>query len=113
MAKRKIATRKKGSSRHKASVKVTRKAAAKRTTSKKAKSKVRPAGGVARRSMTKRQRPPKVAATEAPRKTPDQLAEAPVRDTIVDMIEEPVHGVADDTEVEMIETVNSTPPPAS
>jgi hypothetical protein len=113
MAKTKIATRKKGSKRHKASFKVVRKAAAKRTTAKKAKSKVRRAGAVARRSMTKKQRPPKVAATEASKKTLDQPGEAPVKDTIVDMIEEPVRGVVDVTEVETIETANSTPPPAS
>jgi hypothetical protein len=64
-----------------ASAKVERKSAAKRTTAKKVKSKVRRAGGVARRSMTKKQRAPKVAATEASRKTLNQVVEAPVEDT--------------------------------
>ena len=113
MAKTKIATRKKGSKRHKASVKLVRKAAAKRTMAKKAKSKVRRAGGVARRSMTKKQQPSKVAATEASRKTLDQLVEPLVKDAIIDMIGEPARGVVDVTEVETIDTANSTPPPAS
>jgi hypothetical protein len=109
MAKAKIATRKKGSKRRKASAKVERKSAAKRTTAKKVKSKVRRAGGVARRSMTKKQRAPKVAATEASRKTLNQVVEAPAEDTIIDVIEEPVPGVVDVTEVQTIATANSTP----
>jgi hypothetical protein len=40
------------------------------------------------------------------------LVEPPVKDTIVDMIGEPARGVVDVTEVETIETANSTPPPA-
>ena len=109
MAKAKIATRRKGSKRRKASAKVERKSAAKRTTAKKVKSKVRRAGGVARRSMTKKQRAPKVAATEASRKTLNQVVEAPVEDTIIDVIEQPAPGVVDVTEVQTIATANSTP----
>ena len=109
MAKTKVATRKKGSKRRKASAKVKRKSAARRATAKKVKLKVRRAGGVARRSMTKRQRAPKVAATKASRKTLNRVVEAPVEDTIIDVIEEPVPGVVDVTEVQTIATANSTP----
>jgi hypothetical protein len=103
MAKTKVATRKKGSKRGKASAKPARKAAAKRTTAKKAKSKVRRAGRGARPSMTKKQRPPKAAASEVLR----------VEDTIIDVIEEPVPGVVDVTEDETIQTASSTPAPAA
>ena len=113
MAKTKITTRKKGSKHHKANARVARKAAEKRTTAKKAKSKLRRSGGVARRSITKKQRPSKFAAARASGKTPAQLVEARVKDTIIDVIDEPVHGVVDVTEVETLETANSTHPPAS
>ena len=59
--------------------------------------------------MTKKQRAPKVAPTEASRKTLNQVVEAPVEDTIIDVIEEPVPGVVDVTEVQTIATANSTP----
>ena len=109
MAKTKVATRKKGSKQRKASAKVKRKSAARRATAKKVKLKVLRAGGVARRSETKRQRPPKVAATKASRKTLNRVAEAPVEDTIIDVIDEPVPSVVDVTEVRTIATANSTP----
>jgi hypothetical protein len=109
MAKTKVARRKKGSKQRKASAKVKRKSAARRATAKKVKLKVRRASGVARRSMTKRQRAPKVAATKASRKPLNQVVEAPVEDTIIDVIEEPVPGVVDVTEVQTIATANSTP----
>jgi hypothetical protein len=109
MAKTKVATRKKGSKQRKASAKVKRKSAARRATAKKVKLKVLHAGGVARRSKTKRQRPPKVAATKASRKTLNRVAEAQVEDTIIDVIDEPVPSVVDVTEVQTIATANSTP----
>jgi hypothetical protein len=109
VAKTKVARRKKGSKQRKASAKVKRKSAARRATAKKVKLKVRRAGGVARRSMTKRQRAPKVAATKASRKPLNQVVEAPVEDTIIDVIEEPVPGVVDVTEVHTIATANSNP----
>ena len=104
MAKAKVATRKKGSKRRKASAKVERKSAARRAAAKKVKLKVRRAGGVARRSMTKRQRAPKVAATKVSRKPLNQVVEAPVEDTIIDVTEEPVPGVMDVTEDHTIAT---------
>jgi hypothetical protein len=103
MAKAKTATRKKGSKRGKTSAKPARKAAAKRTTAKKAKSKVRRAGRGAPTFMTKKQRPPKAAASEAPKKTPKQVVEAPIEDTIIDVTEEPVPGAVDATEDETIQ----------
>jgi hypothetical protein len=48
--------------------------------------------------MAKKQRPPKTAASKAPRKTPRQMVEVPVEDTIIDVIEEPVPGVVVVTE---------------
>ena len=88
MAKAKIATRKKGSKRGKASAKPARKAA---VTAKKAKSKVRRASGAApATTITKKHRPPKAAA----------------------VIEEPVPGVVDVIEDETSQTANSTPAPA-
>jgi hypothetical protein len=113
MAKAKIATRKQGSKRGKASAKPARQAAAKRTTAKKAKSKARHAGRGARTSMTKKPRPPKAAATEAPRKTSNQVVEVSVEDTIIDVIEEPVPGVVDVTEDEKIQTATPAPAPLS
>ena len=99
MAKAKTATRKKGSKRGKASAKPALKPAAKRTTAKKAKSKVRHAGrGAPTTTMSKKQRLTKAAASEAPRKGPIQVAEVPVEDTSVDVIEEPAPGVVDFTE---------------
>jgi hypothetical protein len=108
MVKAKAATRKKGSKRPKASAKVKRKSVVRRATANKVKLKVRRAGGVARKSMTKRQRAPKVAANKASRKTLKQVEEAPIKDTIIDVIEEPV-GVVDVTEVHTIATANTTP----
>jgi hypothetical protein len=113
MAKAKVATRKKGSKRRKASAKVERKSAARRAAAKKVKLEVRRAGGVARRSMTKRQRAPKVAATKVSRKPLNQVVEAPVEDTIIDVTEEPVPGVIDVTEDHTIATADSTPSAAS
>jgi hypothetical protein len=60
-----------------------------------------------------KQRPPKAAASEAPRKTPKQVVEGPVEDTIIDVTEEPVPGAVDATEDETIQTANSTPAPAT
>ena len=109
MAKTKVATRKKGSKRRNASTKVKRKSAARRATTKKVKLKVRRAGGVARKSMTKRQRGPKAGAKKASRKTLKQVVVAPVEDTIIDVTEEPVPGVIDVTEDHTIATADSTP----
>ena len=102
-AKKRVATRKKSSKRGKASAKPTRKAAAKRTTPKAAKSKVRPAGSGAPKPAVKKKRPPKTAARKAPRKMPRQVV-VPVEDTVIDVIEEPVPGVAVVTEYESIRT---------
>jgi hypothetical protein len=109
MAKTKVATRKKGAKRRKASARVKRRSAARRATAKKVKLKARRAGGVARRPMTKKQRAPKVATTKASRKTLNQVVEAPVKDTIIDAIEEPVPGVIDVTEARTIAKMDSTP----
>jgi hypothetical protein len=100
MGKAKAATRKKGSKRLKASAKVKRKSVVRRATAKKVKLKVRRAGGVARKS--------KVAANKASRKTLKQVEGAPIKDTIIDVIEEPA-GVVAVTEVHTIATANSTP----
>jgi hypothetical protein len=108
MAKAKVAIRKKGSKRRKASAKVERKSAARQAAAKKVKLKVRRAGGVARRSMTKRQRAPKVAATKVSRKPLNRVVEAPVEDTIIDVAEEPAR-VIDVTEDHTIATADSTP----
>ena len=113
MAKAKIATRKKGSKRGKASAKPARKAAAKRTTAKKVKSKVRRAGRGASTFMTKKQRPLKAAASEASRKTPSPVVKVPVEETSVDVIEEPAPGVVDATEDEAIQTATPAPAPLS
>jgi hypothetical protein len=88
LAKAKIAPRKSGSKRRKASAKFPRKAAARRTTTKKIKSRVRRASGVARRAMAKEQRPPSVTATEASRKMLNQVVESPMKDTIANLIQE-------------------------
>jgi hypothetical protein len=105
-AKKRVATRKKSSKRGKASTKPARKKAAKRMTPKQAKSKVRGAA--------KRQRQSKSAARKAPSKTPRQAVEVPVKDTIIDVIEEPVPGVVVVTEYETIRTatpISSSPEP--
>ena len=101
-AKKRVATRKKSSKRGKASARHARK---KRMTPKQAKSKVRGAA----KPMSKRQRQSKIATKKAPSKTPRQAVEVPVEDTIIDVIEEPVPGVVDVTEVQTIATANSTP----
>jgi hypothetical protein len=108
MAKTKVAIRKKGSKRRNASAKVKRKSAARRATTKKVKLKVRRASGVARKSMTKRHLARKAAANKASRKTLKQVEEALIKDTIIDVIEEPI-GVVDVTEVQTIAMANSTP----
>ena len=113
-AKKRVATRKKSSKRGKASAKPARKKATKRTTPKKPKSKVRRALRGAARPMAKKQRPSKIAARKAPRKAPRQMAEVPVEDTIIDVIEEPAPGVVVVTEYETIQTathVSSGPEP--
>jgi hypothetical protein len=104
MAKTKVATRKKGSKRRNASTKVKRKSAARRATTKKVKLKVRRGGGVARKSMTRRHRARKAAASKLSRKTLNQVVEAPVKETIIDAIEEPVAGVIDVTEAQTVAT---------
>ena len=109
-AKKRVATRKKSSKRGKASAKPARKKAAKRMTPKQAKSKVRGAA----KPMSKRQRQSKIAARKAPSKTPRQVVEVPVEDTIIDVIEEPVPGVVVVTEYETIRTatpISSSPEP--
>ena len=102
-AKKRVAPRKKSSKRGKASAKPARKTAAKRTTPKKAKSKVRRGGGAAPKHAVKKKRPPKIAARKPPRNAPKQVV-APVEDTIIDVIEEPVPGVVVVTEYESIRT---------
>ncbi len=109
-AKRRVATRKKSSKRGKASAKPARRKAAKRTKPKQAKSKIKDA----EKPMAKEKRPSKIAARKAPRKTPRQLVEVPVEDTIIDVIEEPVPGVVVVTEYETIRTatpISSSPEP--
>jgi hypothetical protein len=98
--KKRVATPKKSSKRGKASAKPARKKAARHTKPKQTKSKVRGAA----KPMTKKQRPSKIAARKVPRKTPRQLVEVPVEDTIIDVIEEPVPGVVVVTEYETIRT---------
>ena len=100
-AKKRVATRKKSSKRGKASAKPGRKRAARQATPKEAKSKVRRAGSGAPKPAVKKKRPPKTAARKAPRKTPRQVI-VPVEDTIIDVVEEPVPGVAVVTEYELI-----------
>ena len=99
-AKKRVATRKKSSTRGKASAKPARKKAAKRTTPKKAKSKVRRAGRSAPKPTTKKKQPSKIAARKAPR----QLTGEPVEATIIDVIEEPIPGVVVVTEYESVRT---------
>jgi hypothetical protein len=109
-AKKRVAMRKKSSKRGKASAKPARKKAAKRLTPKQAKSKVRSAA----KPMSRRQRQSKIAARKAPSKTPRQVVEVPVEDTIIDVIEEPVPGVVVVTEYETIRTatpISSSPEP--
>jgi hypothetical protein len=109
-AKKRLAMRKKSSKRGKASAKPARKKAAKRMTPNQAKSKVRGAA----KPMSRRQRQSKVAARKAPSKTPRQVVEVPVEDTIIDVIEEPVPGVVVVTEYETIRTgtpISSSPEP--
>jgi hypothetical protein len=75
----------------------------KRTTAKKAKSKAR------RTSMINKQRRPKAVASKALRKMPNQVVEASIEATVIDVIKEPVPGAVDVTEEETIETANSMP----
>jgi hypothetical protein len=105
-AKKRVAARKKSSQRAKANAKPAHKKAAKRAMPKKAKSKVRSAGMSALTSSTKKKRPPKVAA----RKEPRQVTEAPVETTILDVIQEPIPGVAVVTEYETVGTTTPISP---
>jgi hypothetical protein len=82
-AKKRLAKRKKASKRGKASAKPARKKASKRT--------------------TPRKRPPKTPAKMAPRKAPRRGVPL-IEDTIVDVVDEPVPGVARVTEYETIRT---------
>ena len=87
---------------------------ARRTTPKQAKSKVRRAVRGAAKPMAKKQRPSKIAARKVIRNPPRQVAEVPVEDAIIDVIEEPVPGVVVLTEYEMIRTatpISSGPEP--
>ena len=109
-AKKRVAMRKKSSKRGKVSAKAARKKAAKRTKSKQAKSKVKGAA----KPKAKKQRPSKLSASKTPRKSPEQVAEVGVDDTIIDVIEEPVPGVVVVTEYETIRTatpISSSPEP--
>jgi hypothetical protein len=99
-AKKRIAVRKKTFKRGKAIAKPAGKKAAKRMTPNQAKSKVKDAA----KPMSRRQRQSTIAARKAPSKTPRQLVEVPVEDTIIDVIEEPVPGVVVVTEYETIRT---------
>jgi hypothetical protein len=104
-AKKRVAAREKSSKRGKASAKPAHKKAAKRAMPKKAKSKVRRAGMSAPTSSTKKKRPPKIA-----RRAPGQVAEAPVENTIVDVIQEPIPGVVVVTEYESVRTATPMSP---
>lgn len=104
--KKRVATRKKRSKRAKASTKPARKKAAKRTKAKNGKSKVRGAA----KPMAKKRRPSKIAAKMAPRKTPKQVTEVPIEDTMIDVIEEPIPGVVVVTEYETIRTATPISP---
>jgi len=109
-AKKRVATRKKRSKRGRASAKAARTKAGKRAKLKQAKTKIRGA----KKPRAKKQRPSKVAARKAQRKTPTQVVEVPVEDTIIDVIEEPVPGVVVVTEYETIRTatpISSSPEP--
>ena len=105
-AKKRVATRKKSPKRGKASAKPARKKAVKRATPKKPKSKVRRAGMSTTKPAVKKKRTPKTAA----RKVPRQVAEEPVEDTIIDVIEEPVPGLVVVTEYESIRTATPISP---
>ncbi len=107
-AKKRVVTRKKSSKRGKVSAKPGRKKAAKHTTPKKKKSKVRRASRGAPKSMAKKKRRPTTPARKAPRKTPRQIVQVPVEDTIIDVIEEPVPGVVVVTEYELLRTTTPT-----
>ena len=109
-AKKRVATRKKGSKRGKASSKPARKKAAKRTAPKKAKSKVRRAGKSATKPTAKKMQPPKTAARKAPINAPRQVVEVPVETTIIDVIEEPIPGVVIVTEYESVWTTTPISP---
>lgn len=85
-AKKRVTTRKKASKRGKASAKSSRKKIAKRATTKK--------------------RPRKTSAKKAPRKVGRQRVPV-IEDTIIDVVDEPVPGVARVTEYE---TVSLTTP---
>ena len=106
-AKKRVVTRKKSSKRGKVSAKPGRKKAAKHTTPKKTKSKVRRASRGAPKSMAKKKRRPTTPARKA-RKTPRQIVQVPVEDTIIDVIEEPVPGVVVVTEYELLRTTTPT-----
>jgi hypothetical protein len=60
-------------------------------------------GGTAPKHAVKKKRPPKIAARKPPRNAPKQVV-APVEDTIIDVIDEPVPGVVVVTEYESIRT---------
>jgi hypothetical protein len=102
-AKKRVAARKKSLKRGKASTKPARKMAAKHTTPKKAKSKIQRAGMSAKKSAAKKKRPPETAERR-------QVAEVPVKTTIIDAIEEPVPGVIAVTEYESVQTATSILP---
>jgi hypothetical protein len=100
-AKKRVAARKKSLKRGKASTKPARKMAA--ATPKKAKSRIRRAGMSAKKSAAKKKRPPEAGKRR-------QVAEVPVKTTIIDAIEEPVPGVVAVTEYESVRTATSILP---
>jgi hypothetical protein len=101
--KKRVAARKKSLKRGKASTKPARKMAAKHATPKKAKSKIQRAGMSAKKPAAKKKRPPETAERR-------QVAEVPVKTTIINAIEEPVPGVVAVTEYESVQTGTSILP---
>ena len=101
--KKRVAARKKSLKRGKASTKPARKMAAKHATPKKAKSKIQRAGMSAKKPAVKKKRPLETAERR-------QVAEVPVKTTIINAIEEPVPGVVAVTEYESVRTGTSILP---
>ena len=103
-AKKSVATRKRASKGRKARAKGVRKKVTKRGRAKLATKKRRPSKAAARKSPRK---------GKAPRKTPRKVIDAPVEQTIVDVVEEPAPGVIVVTEYETVRTEGVASPSPS
>jgi hypothetical protein len=100
-AKKTLATRKRSSKRLKAGAKAARKAL-NRGKRKQGRSKVRGAAKV----RAKARRPAKLEKKKASSKPRGQVADLPVRETIIDVIEEPIPGTIIVTEYEAVRTTS-------